>query len=57
MDLETIKRLDNWAETILNFSSDEDLVDAATYMFKVTECLKNYYYKEAKAKSKTQDKA
>lgn len=48
MELEFILELERWANSIDQFSTSENLIDAAIYMRKAIECMKNEYYSNMK---------
>lgn len=48
MDLKSIENLECYANNILNFTDDEDLMMGASMLLESMNYFKNYYFKEYK---------
>lgn len=46
MDLKSIERLERYANNILNFTEDEDLMMGASVLLESMKYFKSYYFKE-----------
>ena len=48
MDLKSIEKLEHYANNILDFADDEDLMFGASMLLESMKHFKNYYFKEHK---------
>lgn len=48
MDLKSIENLERYANTILNFTEDDDLMVGASMLLESMKHFKSYYFKEHK---------
>lgn len=48
MDLKSIERLERYANNILNFTEDDDLMMGASILLESMKYFKSYYFKEHK---------
>ena len=48
MDLKSIENMERYANSILNFTEDDDLMMGAHYLLESMKYFKSYYFKEHK---------
>lgn len=48
MDLKSIENIERYANTILNFAEDDDLMMGASMLLEAMKHFKSYYFKEHK---------